>query len=103
MHIGNELNELRKEEATTQVLTKIRTLVEVWDCQVAEVMREIVRLYDQMILRPNDDHEISYWTGERMTDAFKTLVEEILKEEEPFTDEDDGKRIERTSESLASK
>lgn len=88
MNIGDELKELRKEEPTTQVLTKIRSLMEVWDCFTAEVMREIVRLYDQMILKPNDGHEISYHTGERMMDAFKILVEEIIKEEEPYSDED---------------
>ncbi|MGI5872526.1 MAG: hypothetical protein ACOX8T_10890 [Bacillota bacterium] len=88
MHIGDELKELRKEEATTQALTKILALVGVWDCQVAEVMREIIRLYDQMIIKPNDGHDISYYTGERMMDAFKILIEEIIKEEEPYSDED---------------
>lgn len=79
MNIGEELMELKSMEAETQVITKILSLLNVWDWNVTEVMRELVRLYDCMSKQPNDGHDISYWTGEKMEHAFKTLAEEIIK------------------------
>ena len=79
MNIGEELMELKSMEAETQIITKILSLLNVWDWNVTEVMRELVRLYDCMAKQPNDGHDISYWTGEKMEHAFKTLARKSLK------------------------
>lgn len=80
MNIGENLKELKKEEPTNQAISRIQSLVDVWDHNVAEVMREIVRLYNHMILEAHDGHEISFRIGEKMEDVFKAAVTEIIKE-----------------------
>ena len=85
-NIGENLKQLRYEEKTTHVVTKILDLIPLWDLHMTEVMREIVRIYDDMVNSPGYGHDVSWGTGVKMDDAFRSLIEEIIMEEEEMTE-----------------
>ena len=82
MNIGFEVIDIKKRH-DEEVEKKILQLVDVWDHEVTEVMRECVRIFDSIVITPQDDHDcISFKTEQKMIKLFRHFVKEIISRDD---------------------
>ena len=82
MNIGSEVIEIKKRP-DEEIEKKILQLVDVWDQDVNEIMRECVRIFDSIVITPQDDHDcISFETEQKMEKLFRRLVKEIISRDD---------------------
>ena len=84
MNITFEISDLKKrtEDGAEE---KIMQLVDVWDGCINDIMRELVRIYDSIVVTPQDGRGFtSYKMEKRLEKCFRLLVKEMFdNEDEP--------------------
>ena len=85
MNINFEISDIKKR-TEGDAEEKIMQLVDIWDGCINDIMRELVRIYDSIVVTPQDGRGCtSYKMEKRLEKCFRLLVKEMFdNEDEPI-------------------